>query len=100
MNIGNQNTDPQSIENRAEAQRKAEEIRIERAGRTYRHFKGGLYVLDTIAVDSEDSTLKVVYHSKMEPSKVWVRPIEMLDSKVDKVKYPNASQELRFEMVE
>jgi len=69
-------------------------------GELYRHFKGGLYRIITIAQHTEDLAGLVIYKSEDDPSKVWARPVVNFMSPVDKVKYPDAGQEMRFEKVE
>lgn len=64
----------------------------------YRHFKGGLYRVIAIGKDSETEVDVVIYKNK-DTSEVWVRPLEMFNSKVDKVKYPDVTQEYRFQEV-
>ena len=68
-------------------------------GELYRHFKGGLYRIVTIAQHTETSEGLVIYRSEDDPSKVWARPVVNFLSPVDKVKYPDASQDMRFEKV-
>ncbi|MCR5739898.1 MAG: DUF1653 domain-containing protein [Lachnospiraceae bacterium] len=70
------------------------------AGETYRHFKGGLYRIVTIAQHTETSEGLVIYSSVDDPSKVWARPVVNFMSPVDRVKYPDAIQDMRFEKVE
>ena len=65
----------------------------------YRHFKGGLYITIDVAIDSETEELMVVYRNLHDMS-LWVRPLEMFLSEVDKEKYPDAIQEHRFEEIE
>lgn len=65
-------------------------------GKTYRHFKGGLYTVVDVAVHSESADVLVVYRSVGDPSLVWARPISMFLSDVDKCKYPLARQDRRF----
>ncbi len=69
-------------------------------GELYRHFKGGLYRVITVAQHTETSEGMVIYASEEDPSKVWARPIASFLSPVDRVKYPDATQEMRFERVD
>jgi len=68
-------------------------------GQLYRHFKGGLYRIVTIAQHTETSEGLVIYRSEDDPAKVWARPLVSFMSPVDRVKYPDASQDMRFELV-
>ena len=58
-------------------------------GDIVRHFKGNPYQRDV-----------VVYRALYGEGGVWVRPMEMFFSPVDREKYPNAEQEYRFERAE
>lgn len=89
----------QSTEYRMAMQNKAIEYKRQMVGRTYRHFKGTLYVVENIAVHSETSELRVIYHSKHDDLLVWDRALDMFLSPVDKVKYPDVKQEMRFELL-
>ena len=64
-------------------------------GKTYRHFKGDLYEVVDIAVQSENAGVLVIYKSKKDPTLVWARPLDMFLSDVDKYKYPLARQDQR-----
>lgn len=74
------------------------EYRIPKTGEIYRHFKGNLYEIVIIARDSETLEEKVVY-KEVEGDAAFVRPLPMFVSLVDKEKYPNVTQEYRFELV-
>lgn len=68
--------------------------------REYRHFKGNIYKVICIATHTETKEKCVVYQSMYGEYGYFVRPYDMFISKVDKVKYPNITQEYRFELIE
>ena len=65
----------------------------------YQHFKGNYYLVEDIAIGSEDDTEYVVYRALYGDNKLYIRPLDMFLSKVDKEKYPTCNQEYRFELV-
>ena len=66
--------------------------------RVYRHFKGDYYLVEDLARDSGTGEWCVIYRKLYEDGGLWIRPLSMFLSKVDKEKYPNAAQEYRFEL--
>jgi len=66
----------------------------------YKHFKGDYYFVEDIATGSEDGKEYVVYRALYDDNKLYIRPYDMFKSKVDKEKYPNCTQEYRFELQE
>lgn len=84
---------------RIEAQKDAQGWARVMAGNEYRHFKGGLYVVQGVAVHSETAELLVIYTCKDNQKKMWARPLEMFLSPLDKKKYTRARQKRRFEKV-
>lgn len=73
--------------------------RVILVGKTYKHFKGELYKVLCIATDSETKEEVVVYEALYGKHLIWTRPYDMFNSKVDREKYPDATQEYRFELV-
>ena len=66
-------------------------------GDVVRHFKGNRYEILHIARDSETTEEVAVYRALYGEGGVWVRPLAMFLSPVDREKYPDAAQEYRFE---
>lgn len=72
---------------------------IPAAGEFYRHFKGNIYQIKSIAKDSETGEKLVVYQAMYPPFDVWVRSLDMFMSETDCDKYPECSQKFRFEKI-
>lgn len=83
--------------------RKEEQKVIDRDWKAFdivKHFKGDKYRIIGIGVDTESNKEVVIYKREDNTGNIWVRPLDMFNSKVDKEKYPNCEQEYRFELIE
>ena len=65
-------------------------------GQTWRHFKGGLVKIVTVANHSESAEPLVIYKCE---SGTYARPLDMFLSEVDHDRYPDIKQRYRFELV-
>lgn len=66
--------------------------------RIYKHFKGDLYLVTDIAIDSETNKKVVIYRALYGENTLYVRDYDMFLSEVDHEKYPDIKQKYRFEL--
>lgn len=59
----------------------------------YKHFKGNLYVIEDVAINSETMEKMVVYRALYDENQLWVRPYDMFFTEVNK-----NGQKYRFEL--
>ena len=68
-------------------------------GGLYRHFKGMYYYVLDVATHSETGEKLVVYQKLYDDRDLYVRPLGMFCSDVDRDKYPDVKQQKRFQLM-
>lgn len=79
-----------------------EDGRVLKSGQRYKHFKkGNVYIVVIPCVyDTDEMREYVIYRGGDNKRRMWARPIQEFMSEVDRTKYPNATQQYRFELIE
>ena len=67
-------------------------------GKYYRHFKGAMYEVTDIVLDCETLEPMVVYKALADKRTAWCRELKDFETILDKNKYPESTQERRFEL--
>ncbi len=65
-------------------------------GQLYRHFKGNVYRIITVASHSETGEMLVIYKRDDDGAGSYARPLDMFMSEVDRKKYPDVRDKYRF----
>ena len=61
-------------------------------------FKNNYYILEDVATHSETGEKYAVYRQLYGNGELYIRPLDMFLSEVDRNKYPDVKQKFRFEL--
>lgn len=79
-----------------EIQKDAQYLKEEMTGCIYRHFKGELYIVTDVVVNSESLEIEVIYKDFTPSQLTWSRDLKQFFSGVDTTKYPGTLQREKF----
>lgn len=69
--------------------------------RVYKHFKGDYYIVEDVALSSDDINITyVIYRKLYGDGSLFIREKNDFLGKVNKEKYPDVEQEYKFELQE
>lgn len=72
--------------------------RLFKCGEILRHFKGNYYIFLSYAKHTETGEELCIYRA-LNDGRMYARPTQMMESKIDKKKYPKVKGTYRFESV-